>query len=102
MAPICHLFTFVVLAVHPPYPLLVVANTVSGFGNGLLDACFCAWIGTMDKANTIQGFLHASYSVGALIAPLVATSMVVSARLPWYNHYYVMVCETQSIIISST
>jgi hypothetical protein len=45
----------------------------------------------MDKANTVQGFLHASYSLGALFAPLIATSMVVSAGLPWYTYYYLMV-----------
>lgn len=44
----------------------------------------------MDKANTIQGFMHACYSVGALFAPLIATSMVTN-DLPWYTYYYVMV-----------
>ncbi|KXH35677.1 major facilitator superfamily transporter [Colletotrichum simmondsii] len=91
MAPLCHIITYVVLALHPPYPALIVANMISGFGNGLTDACFCAWVGAMDKANTIQGFLHSFYSVGALVSPLIATSMVVTARLPWYNYYYVMV-----------
>ncbi|KAK7421145.1 hypothetical protein QQZ08_010075 [Neonectria magnoliae] len=91
MAPICHIITFAVLAAHPPYPVLVVCNMISGFGNGLTDACFCAWVGAMDKANTIQGFLHASYSLGALFAPLIATSMVVKAGLPWYTYYYLMV-----------
>ncbi|KAH7121757.1 major facilitator superfamily domain-containing protein [Dactylonectria estremocensis] len=91
MAPICHIITFVALSLHPPYPVLVVCNMVSGFGNGLTDACFCAWIGAMDKANTVQGFLHSCYSVGALLAPLIATSMVVTYDLPWYSYYYVMI-----------
>lgn len=98
MAPFCHVITYIVLALHPPYPVLVVANTIGGFGNGLTDACFCAWVGAMDKANTIQGFLHSFYSIGALISPLIATSMVVKAELPWYNYYYLMVRNnTQSI-----
>ncbi|KAJ4003614.1 hypothetical protein NW766_012063 [Fusarium irregulare] len=91
MAPICHLITFVALALHPPYPVLVVCNVFSGFGNGLTDACFCAWVGAMDKANTVQGFLHASYSLGALFSPLIATSLVVSYELPWYTFYYIMI-----------
>ena len=91
MAPVCHIITYIILALHPPYPVLVVANAISGFGNGLTDACFCAWVGAMDKANTIQGFLHSFYSVGALVSPLIATSMVVKAELPWYNYYYLMV-----------
>lgn len=45
----------------------------------------------MDKANTIQGFLHSCYSLGALFSPLIATSMVVKAGLPWYTYYYIMV-----------
>ncbi|KAJ3498481.1 hypothetical protein NLG97_g1084 [Lecanicillium saksenae] len=91
MAPLCHIITYAILAAHPPYPALIVVNAISGFGNGLTDACFCAWVGAMDKANTIQGFLHACYSLGALFSPLIATSMVVKAELPWFNFYYVMV-----------
>ncbi|GAB0134122.1 hypothetical protein EsDP_00002507 [Epichloe bromicola] len=91
MAPLCHIVTYAVLASHPAYPALVVANAISGFGNGLTDACFCAWVGAMDKANAIQGVFHACYSLGALFAPLIATSMVVKAGLMWWNWYYVMV-----------
>lgn len=90
-APLCHAATFAALAAHPPYPALVALNVLSGFGNGLTDACFCAWVGGMDKANAIQGIMHSCYSLGALMAPLIATNMVVTAGLPWYTYYYVMV-----------
>lgn len=90
MAPVCHIITFIVLAIHPPWPVLVVFNAFSGFGNGLTDACFCAWVGVMDKANTVQGFMHATYSLGALFAPLIATAMI-TAGLEWYTYYYIMV-----------
>lgn len=97
MAPLCHLLTYAVLASHPPYPVLIVTNAISGFGNGLLDACFCAWVSGMDKANTIQGFLHACYSLGALFSPLIATSMVVTSKLPWFNYYYVLVSQIKTV-----
>ncbi|KIX09756.1 uncharacterized protein Z518_00837 [Rhinocladiella mackenziei CBS 650.93] len=90
MAPICHIITYAVLSAHPPFPVLVVINAVSGFGNGLTDACFCAWVGVMDNANAVQGVMHSCYSIGALFAPLIATSMVVRASLPWYAFYYFM------------
>ncbi|ETI24571.1 hypothetical protein G647_03940 [Cladophialophora carrionii CBS 160.54] len=90
LAPLCHIITYAILSAHPPFPVLVISNTISGFGNGLTDACFCAWIGVMDKANAVQGCLHSCYSLGALFAPLIATSMVVHAKLPWYTFYYVM------------
>ncbi|KAM0270660.1 hypothetical protein ACHAQH_009343 [Verticillium albo-atrum] len=91
MAPICHIITYAVVATHPPFPVIVVIYAISGFGNGLTDACYCAWVGDMDKANQVQGFMHACYSLGALFAPLIATSMVVKAGLPWYTFYYIMV-----------
>ncbi len=91
MAPLCHIVTYSILAAHPPFPVLIVANAISGFGNGLEDACFCAWVGAMDDANAVQGVMHSCYSLGALLAPLIATSMVVRVDLPWYTFYYVMV-----------
>lgn len=90
-APICHIIAFAVVSSHPPFPVLVVLYGLSGFGNGLTDAAFCAWVGVMEKSNQIQGFMHSSYSVGALCAPLIATSMVVNSGLPWYNYFYIMV-----------
>lgn len=94
MAPLCHITTYAVLASHPPFPVLVAFNSLAGFGNGLTDACFCAWVGAMDKSNTIQGFLHSCYSLGALFSPVIATSLIVKAGLPWYSFYYIMVSHT--------
>lgn len=93
-APVCHIITYLVICLHPPFPVVVVINILSGFGNGLTDACFSAWVGGMQSANSVQGLLHSCYSMGALFAPLIATSMIVKAHLPWYNFYYVMVSES--------
>jgi fucose permease len=79
------------IAVHPPYPVLVIAFMIAGYGNGLTDAAWNAFIGSMDHANEILGLLHGLYGFGAVISPLVATSMVTKADLPWYAFYYVMV-----------
>ena len=92
-APLCHIITYLVICLHPPFPVVVVINILSGFGNGLTDACFSAWVGSMESANSVQGLLHSCYSMGALFAPLIATSMIVRAHLPWYNFYYVMASE---------
>lgn len=96
LAPICHIVTFVVLAVHPPFPVLIVGNAFSGFGNGLTDACFPAWVGGMHRGSTLQGLLTACYSIGALCAPLVAAVMISRAGLPWYTFYYIMVKSHRS------
>jgi fucose permease len=90
VAPGCHLVSYIVLAVHPPYPVLVVIFIVVGFGNGLIDAEWCAWIGNMANANEVSGFLQGCYSLGATVAPLVSTAMFTKG-LPWYSFYFIMV-----------
>ena len=87
----CHLIAFLVLALHPPYPVVVVTVVFAGFGNGVCDASFNAWIGNMEKANEYMGLLHGSYGVGATASPLVATIMITKGHLQWYAFYYVMV-----------
>ncbi|KAF2691109.1 MFS general substrate transporter [Lentithecium fluviatile CBS 122367] len=92
IAPGCHLVAYVVIAVHPPYPVLVVIFMLAGFGNGLADAAWNAWIGNMANPNEVLGFLHAFYGLGAVLAPLIATTMITKgSRLPWYYFYYVMI-----------
>ncbi|KXJ88611.1 major facilitator superfamily domain-containing protein [Microdochium bolleyi] len=91
VAPVCHIITYVVMALHPPYPVLIVINVVAGFGNGLTDACFSSYLSQFENPNSIQGLLHSCYSVGALFSPFVATSLIVKAGLPWYTFYYIMV-----------
>lgn len=101
IASICHLIAYIVIAVHPPYPVLVVIFMLAGFGNGLADAAWNAWMGNMANPNEVLGFLHAFYGMGAVIAPLVATSMITKGALEWYCFYYVMVCFPIPIPISS-
>ncbi|KAK5111269.1 hypothetical protein LTR85_012210 [Meristemomyces frigidus] len=91
LAPLCHLVAYVVITVHPPYPVLVVVFILADLGNGLEDSGWNAWIGAMANANECLGFVHAFYGLGATIAPLIATTMITQAGLPWYNWYYVMI-----------
>ncbi|KAL8357093.1 hypothetical protein RB598_002088 [Gaeumannomyces tritici] len=91
IGPAAHLAAYAVVCAHPPYPALVVAFALAGFGNGLQDAAWNAWIGNMDRANEVLGFLHAFYGLGAVVAPPVVTAMAVTAGLPWWTFYYVMI-----------
>ncbi|KAK8131783.1 hypothetical protein PG984_008221 [Apiospora sp. TS-2023a] len=75
----------------PPYPVMVVAFMIAGFGNGLADAAWNAWVGNLDRANEMLGFLHGFYGLGAVLSPLIATNMVANAKLPWYTFYYIMI-----------
>ncbi|PBP26996.1 major facilitator superfamily transporter [Diplocarpon rosae] len=91
LGPLCHLASYVVVAVHPPYPVLVVMFIFVGFGNGLIDAAWCAWLGNMANANEVQGFLQASYSLGATVSPLMATAVLEKTSLDWYGFYYILI-----------
>ncbi|KAF1970310.1 MFS general substrate transporter [Bimuria novae-zelandiae CBS 107.79] len=92
LSPGCHIIAYVIIAVHPPYPVLVVVFMIAGFGNGLADAAWNAWIGNMANANEVLGFLHGFYGLGAVFSPLIATTMITKGqRLPWYTFYYVMI-----------
>ncbi|KAI1160299.1 putative MFS transporter [Nemania serpens] len=91
LASSSHIVAYVVIAVHPPYPVLVIAFALAGFGNGIADAAWNAFIGNLDHANELLGVLHGVYGIGAVISPLIASAIVEKAGLPWYTFYYVMI-----------
>lgn len=92
IGPGCQIIAYVANCLHPPYPVLVVSFIFAGFGNGLLDSAWNAWVGNMANANELLGFLHGLYGAGAVLSPLAATSIITKAHLPWYYFYYIMVC----------
>ena len=92
LGPAAHVLAYIVISLHPPYPVLVIAFIFAGFGNGIIDAAWNAWIGNMANANELLGFLHGFYGLGATLAPLIATVMITKAGLQWYHFYlYVMI-----------
>lgn len=88
--PICKITAYIVISTHPRYPAVVVILSLAGMGNGLLDAAWNAWIGTMDQQNQLLGLLHGCYGLGATISPLVGTAMVTKGQLGWWTFYYIM------------
>lgn len=94
LGPLFRLVGYIPLAFHPPYPALPVVMLFPGFGNGLEDSAWNAWIGNMHSANELLGFLHGAYGLGATIGPLIATAMVTKSNLQWYAFYYVMIGVT--------
>ncbi|KAL8372199.1 hypothetical protein RB595_001815 [Gaeumannomyces hyphopodioides] len=91
LGPSAHIVAYTIICTHPPYPALIVAFMLAGFGNGLQDAAWNAWIGNMARANEILGFLHGFYGLGAVIAPPIITTTIVTAGLPWWAFYYIMI-----------
>ncbi|KAL9607933.1 MAG: hypothetical protein Q9167_007203 [Letrouitia subvulpina] len=91
LAPSSRLVAYIIISQHPPYPLLVIAYICAGYGNGLEDAAWNAWIGAMSSANEILGCLHGFYGLGGVLSPIAATSMIAKAGLQWYTFYYLMI-----------
>ncbi|KAI1630896.1 putative MFS transporter [Biscogniauxia mediterranea] len=81
---VCHFAAYVIIATHPPYPVLV-------------NAC----IGNMAHANELLGFLHGLYGAGAVISPFVATTMITKGNLLWYSFYYIMIGMAAIEIVTS-
>ena len=97
------LVAYIIIAVHPPFPVIVCVYVLIGFGHGLANAAWNAWIGAFANANEVLGVLHGFYGLGATVSPVIASSILVRARLPWYVFYYVLVSrvyETYVILYS--
>jgi len=107
IAPLMHIIAYVILCCHPPYGVCVVAFLIAGFGNGLEDSAWNAWVGPMKNSNQVLGLMHGSYGtycilnqrdsadfvagLGATISPLIATTMITKSHLQWYTFFYIMV-----------
>ena len=89
-----HIAAYIIMCTHPPYAVLVVAAILAGFGNGVADAAWNAWVSGLPNASELLGFLHASYGAGGVVSPLIATSLVTKAGLQWYTFYYIMVSSS--------
>lgn len=56
----------------------------------------------MSRANELLGILHAAYGLGATFSPLIATTMVTKANLPWYKFYYVCLVAPFSFLFETS
>ncbi|KAH8731263.1 MFS transporter-like protein [Phaeosphaeriaceae sp. PMI808] len=93
IGPLFQIIATLIIALHPKsFAWVLVAFAVQGLGTGLLDPSYCAWAGSMEKANTISGLLHGSYSVGAASGPFFFT-LTTAKHWPWYIWYYVLVVQ---------
>jgi fucose permease len=90
IGPVLQIVATALIALCPRFGWVLVAFAVQGLGTGLLDGSWCAWAGSMEKANTISGMLHGSYSVGGAAGPFLVTLMT-ARGWPWYLWYGVLV-----------
>lgn len=91
ISAICHFLTFSIVALHPRYPIVVVSFALSGFGTGLADSGWNAWISSLPRSNELLGMLHGLYGLGAVLSPLIVSGLVTRAKVPWFYFYTIMV-----------
>lgn len=57
LAPSCKIIAYIVTCVHPPFPVIPIVYAFAGFGNGLEDGAWNAWVGGLDNANELLGYV---------------------------------------------
>ncbi|THH32029.1 hypothetical protein EUX98_g2166 [Antrodiella citrinella] len=82
------LVAYVLLSTGGPFPVMCLGFGFVGCGLALQNAQANGFVGSAkEHASTKFGLLHASYGMGAFIAPLVATQF--SQQRHWYFHYVI-------------
>lgn len=92
LGPVLQILAAGLLSLHPQFGLVLVAYAVLGLGTGLLDGSWCAWAGSMERASTVSGLLHGSFSAGAATAPIVVTLVTTNGHT-WFEWYFILVSE---------
>ncbi|MCJ1329325.1 hypothetical protein MMC10_006004 [Thelotrema lepadinum] len=101
VAPLCHFIPYLVFSFHPPYPVLVILFVIVGFGNGLIDAAWCSFIGVLANSHVMSGILQSFYALGATVSPLIATALARQGGPNWSSFYYVMVAASTVELVTS-
>jgi fucose permease len=90
VAELIQLSAYVILCCTPPYPLVVTAFFLLGYGaaiNLALNNVYCA---NTHPSSVILGLSHGSYGVGGIIAPIIGTA-IVSRGVLWSRFYFLTV-----------
>ncbi|MDQ3098094.1 MAG: MFS transporter [Chloroflexota bacterium] len=86
------------IASAPIWPVVILAGALLGAGGGAIDAGLNTHFATHHGARTMS-WLHASYGVGALLGPLVMTT-ILAASLEW-RWGYLLVAGAQVALASA-
>ncbi len=77
--------------------VMVAAGLLLGLGAGLIDAGINTFIASDQKNASLMGMLHAFYGVGALLGPILATTLL--AFDFYWRHIYFVVAGVVSLTI---
>ena len=95
----CFLASTVVLSIIPPFWLTLLMLLPLGFGGGTLDAGLNSYIASLPRNTALLNYLHAFYGIGALLGPLVA-STILAVGLRWNVVYGTWAVISVLVLIS--
>ncbi|KAF2268829.1 MFS general substrate transporter [Lojkania enalia] len=82
------IISYIILVCTPPYPAVVVAFFLIGYGEAMTLALNNVYCANLHPPTAILGAAHGSYGIGGIIAPIIATAMVSSGTL-WSRFYFI-------------
>ncbi|KAF9528689.1 major facilitator superfamily domain-containing protein [Crepidotus variabilis] len=86
----CQLVSSLIIATAPPFPVLVSAYVIAGFGLSLGAAQGNGFVGSSrDNMATKMGIFHASYGLGAFCSPLASTYFSTLSNRKWAYHFII-------------
>lgn len=91
LGPLFRLIGYTPVVFRPPFALLPILFMFTGFGSGIEDSAYNAWVGNMHQTNELLGIIHGAFGLGGTVAPIVASTMVAKLKMPWYSFYYIFI-----------
>ena len=86
LGSISQLIAYALMFWKPPFGLFAASFFFSGLGVAFQDSQTNAFVANVENAYRWLGWLHAAYGLGALVAPLIATT--IAATTPYWHYYY--------------
>ncbi|KAI7550408.1 MFS general substrate transporter [Hortaea werneckii] len=81
---------YIIAACSPPFPAVVIAYLLLGFGNAINLAMNNVFCGNLANPTIILGAAHGSYGIGGILGPIVATALASNGIL-WSRFYLVTI-----------
>jgi fucose permease len=85
-------------SIRPPFLLFLCSGAQLGLGVGIVDAGLNAYIAALPRNVVLLNYLHAFYGVGALLGPLLASTLL-ALQLGWQATYLAW-CVLALLILS--
>jgi fucose permease len=87
-----------VIALTPPFPVVLLGAACLGFGVAVIDAGLNAYIAGMPNSTATLNYLHAFFGLGALLGPLLASGML-AVGIVWNALYFVWVAVALLLLL---